>query len=327
MTLTRDKTWPVTGIVLGVILLVVLGLGYWSNVLERERYFQSRNFRFIGELASQTSSLIENRARTFRESVSDSRVHAPGVVGDQSGRSWQDVVLGSMRAAGLESDLARAVILSPGSSERPPAAPALRSYRSAIRSDGPDLVISWVPPSEGPPELSMRLPASAVLGNTFKPKLGMGAFDTLILATSAGQVVYAVGRRASEMQATSVTAILPIPVEKERAELARFADTISEQRVEIAGVSYRMFAQPCCRSDTLESGAKQSTSTGFVVIGLAETEVMRVASWAISPVLVLLGVAAVMAALVGWPFLKCALMGAQQRITLRDVIGLGGSAL
>src|SRR5262245_29335601 len=149
MTINRDGTWPVTGIVLGVVLLMVLGLAYWSNVLERERYFQSRNFRFIGELASQTQSLIENRARIFRESASE---QVPGVVGNRSGRSWRDAVLTSMSAASLESDLARAVILSPDSSERPPTAPELRTYRSVVRGEGPDLLISWLPQSDDSPE-------------------------------------------------------------------------------------------------------------------------------------------------------------------------------
>ena len=107
MKVARDKTWPVTGIVLGLVLLMVLALASWSNVLERERYFQSRNFRFVGELASQTASLIENRARMLRESISDSRVHAPSGVEDQSEMSWRELVLVSMRRAGLKKAIWR----------------------------------------------------------------------------------------------------------------------------------------------------------------------------------------------------------------------------
>ncbi len=173
----------------------------------------------------------------------------------------------------------------------------------------------------------MRLPVDAALAGVFRAKLGMGAFDTMVLATPNGQVVYAAGRRAAEMQAMSVSAILPVPAGKEHVDLTGLADTIFEERVRIAGVEYRMFAQPCCRSDALDAPVGPAPATGFMVIGLADTEAMRVASLAISPVLVLAGVALVMAALVGWPFLKCALMGAQQRITRRDVISLGTSSL
>lgn len=330
MKVTRDgvKTWPVTGFVLGLVALGVLGLAYWSSVLDRERYFQSRNFRLIADLASQTSNLIDNRARIFRDSVGDPRVHELEDENSQGRPPWHDLAARLIRdTTGAESDLARAVIVSPGANADPPTAPELKNYRQVARGDGPNLQISWVPPFGSQPTVSMRVPASATLGSTFRPKLGTGAFDTLVLATPEGQVVYAVGRRASEMQATSVTAILPVPAGKERADVARFADTISEQRVEIAGVGYRMFAQPCCRTEPIDVGGGRAVSSGFVVIGLADTEAMRIASWTISPVLVLFGVAGVMAALVGWPFLKCALMGVQQRITRRDVVSLGTSSI
>ena len=51
------------------------------------------------------------------------------------------------------------------------------------------------------------------------------------------------------------------------------------------------------------------------------------ASLAISPVLVLAGVVLVIALLVGWSFLKVALIGSQQRVTRIDVLQLGASAI
>jgi hypothetical protein len=173
----------------------------------------------------------------------------------------------------------------------------------------------------------MRLPLEAILEGPFRVKLGLGAFDTLVLATPNGQVVYALGRRASEMQSMSVSAILPVPAGKDSADVARLAHTISEERVEIAGVTYRMFVQPCCRSEAADAGIGPAQPTGFLVVGLTDADAMRGASLAISPVLVLAGIALVLAALVFWPFLKCALMGAQQRMTRRDVISLGASSL
>ena len=219
------------------------------------------------------------------------------------------------------------MIVSPGNGERPPTAPELRSYRSAVRSEGPDLLISWLPQSANSPALSMKLPASAILGNTFKPKLRAGhiRYPGSRDARGTGRI------RRGTPRVGDAGNVGDGDSPDSRGEGTRRRCPVRGHDLRAASrdrrVSYRMFARPCCRSDTPENGGKQSTSTGFVVIGLAETEVMRVASWAISPVLVLFGVAAVMAALVGWPFLKCALMGAQQRITSRDVIGLGGSAL
>jgi hypothetical protein len=328
MKVNRDrfKSWPVTAVVLGLAALAALGVAYWSNVQDRERYLQSRNFRLLSDLASQTANLIENRARIFRDTIGDPRVQAPASW-KEGAESWQDEAASLLRTEGLADDLARAVIVWPRGSTVPASSPQLKEYRLAVKGEGSSLLINWVPPSESQAPFSMRVPAAAALANTFTQKLRLGAFDTLVLATPAGQVVYAVGRRAAEMQATSVAAVLPVPSGRERPDFNRFAETISEQRVQIAGVEYRMFAQPCCRSDAPEVQAGSARSTGFMVIGLTETEAMRVASWAISPVLVLSGVALVMAALVGWPFLKCALMGAQQRITRRDVISLGTSSL
>ena len=317
----RFKSLPVTGVVLGMVALGILGVAYWSNVQDRERYLQSRNFRLLADLASQVSNLIENRARIFRDTVGDPRVQAA------EPWQWLDRATAQMRAAGAENDLAHAVIVSPKGSTTPPSAPELKDYQWAVGSERSSLLVSWVPPPGGQTVLTMRLPVDAALAGVFRAKLGMGAFDTMVLATPNGQVVYAAGRRAAEMQAMSVSAILPVPAGKEHVDLTGLADRIFEERVRIAGVEYRMFAQPCCRNDALDAPVGRSPATGFMVIGLADTEAMRVASLAISPVLVLAGVALVMAALVGWPFLKCALMGAQQRITRRDVISLGTSSL
>src|SRR5262245_9889456 len=104
VTQDRVKTWSVTGIVLSLVALMVGGLAYWSNVLERERYFQSRNFRVVAELASQTSNLIENRARIFRDTIGDSRVHASAVL---QGSAWQGIASGLLRGDDVEKGLPR----------------------------------------------------------------------------------------------------------------------------------------------------------------------------------------------------------------------------
>ena len=172
----RGKTWPVTGFVLGLVAVITLGLAYWSNVLDRERYFQSRNFRLLADLASQTSNLIENRGRIFRDTVGDPRVHEPaGGRAQEEGPTWQDVASALMRDTGVESDLSRAVIVSPAAkayAAHRPGAQELSSWRS--RGDGPSLEVSWVPPFGSQPALSMRLPASATPGQYVQAEAGHG---------------------------------------------------------------------------------------------------------------------------------------------------------
>ena len=60
------KNWPVMGGLLGTIAVAAIGLAYWSNVQDRERYLQSRNFRLLAVLARQAEQLLENRTRGVR---------------------------------------------------------------------------------------------------------------------------------------------------------------------------------------------------------------------------------------------------------------------
>jgi len=73
MTLRADalKSLPVAGALLSLAALAALGLAYWGSVVDRQHYLQSRNFRLLAVLASQTENLIDNRARIFREEMAD----------------------------------------------------------------------------------------------------------------------------------------------------------------------------------------------------------------------------------------------------------------
>ena len=106
----------------------------------------------------------------------------------------------------------------------------------------------------------------------------------------------------------------------------RFASAIADEPVRIGGTDYRMYTQPCCRFASPTTPVNSSPS-GFVVIGLADEDALRSLSLAISPLLVLAGAAFVMACLVAWTFLKCSLMGVQQRLRRHDVINLLASGL
>ena len=148
----------------------------------------------------------------------------------------------------------------------------------------------------------------------------------MALATPDGRIVFAVGPQAAELKASRIAALLPGAPEKDASNLMRFASAIADEPVRIAGIDYRMFTQPCCRADGLTSPVNSSTP-GLVLIGLSEADALRSLSLAISPVLVLAGAAFVMACLVGWAFLKCSLMGVQQRLGRHDVINLLASGL
>ncbi len=321
MTLRADalKSLPVAGALLSLAALAALGLAYWGSVVDRQHYLQSRNFRLLAVLASQTENLIDNRARIFRDAMAAAA--APSE--DSTLKDW---------LAGAVSSLREANLLDPAI-ESPAAAPsevqaALPGYRPSVTGDGAALRIAFRPPDPKTlPAVSMRVPAAAVLDGIFTPKLRQGAFDTLVLATPSGRVVYAAGRRANEMHAMTLAALVPALSTAAGPGFAPVARSIAEHRVTMAGVEYRMFVQPCCRNDESAAASADSAGDGLVVVGLTEVEAMRSASLAISPVLVLAGVAFVLAALVSWAFLKVALINAEQRVTSMDVLQLGASTV
>jgi hypothetical protein len=199
------------------------------------------------------------------------------------------------------------------------------SHRVAFSGDGPWLRVAWHSDQGAGerPVIERRLEAKDVLDEIFGPKLRQGAFDTLALATRDGQVVFAMGRRSTELHVTTLAA-LTSQTSGTAANMPLVTDTIAEHRVAIAGVAYRMFVQPCCRGDARTTA---DATTGLVVVGLADADAMRSDALAISPVLVLGGIVLVLAAIVSWAFLKVALVHAQERVTPLDALQLGASSV
>ncbi|MEZ5285794.1 MAG: hypothetical protein R2712_13495 [Vicinamibacterales bacterium] len=273
------------GSLLGVLALSALGLTYWSNVKEREHYLQSRNFRLLAVLASRTENLLANRARIFHDIVVGQTTQS----GETSER-WLETVTQRLREAGTnENGLNLSVPeVTANLSARQVRAGLVRSEMRAS-AHGSALRLEW-PLSESPAAvLGLRIPADTALGALFESRVRQGAFDTVALATSDGTVVYAAGRRAGQLRATSLAAVVPSSTSEGGGGFGRYASTIADVDVRLAGAAYRMFMQPCCRFGS-------DAGHGLVVVGLADADALYVASLAISPVLVLGGVCFVLAA-------------------------------
>jgi hypothetical protein len=315
------KAVPVMGATLAAAAVAALGLLYWSNVQDREHYLQSRNFRLLDVLARQSEQLFENRRRVYVTEITPwltaIKPRAQWVPWPAAPRSSEE--RGPSQGA-LHEVEGGDVWLTGRKIDSEKLKGQLRNYESRTLSDRQDLQFEWFPGAGTDSKetvLKIKVPADRLLDTIFLPKLSQRAFDTLLLADVKGTVVYAAGRRATEMHATSVAALLPKGTETTGDKIS-IADRVSEERVLIAGVQYRMFKQPCCRS---------AETDGFVVVGLLESQTMLEASLAISPVLVLAGVVLVIALLVCWSFLKVALIGPQQRVTRVDVLQLGASGI
>ena len=361
------RNLPVVGTLLVLVAIAALGLAYWSNVTSRERYLQSRNFRLLGDIAEQTQTMLFDTEQVIRRSIQiAARTASPGAadgtrtrpcaVPDPKDRPlstrpldketadrWASEVRCNLprqrrdgqndkrsadrRIAPIELWRGEATI-QPSAASVSEVAEQFKQYRTSVLSVGSDVLFEWAPADRplANRSFSFQLPADALFAGAFNQARWDRVFSTMALATPDGRIVFAVGPQAAELKASGVAALLPSASEKDGPNLMRFASAIAEEPVRIAGIDYRMFTQPCCRADSLTPPVKSSTP-GLVLIGLTDADALRSLSLAISPVLVLSGAAFVMACLVGWAFLKCSLMGAQQRLGRHDVINLLASGL
>jgi hypothetical protein len=332
---------------LGVVVIAGLGLAYWGNVTSRERYLQSRNFRLLSDVAEQTEGILTNSQEHVRQSIGS----AAGA--DKAPSRLLDKSAADQLAAEVKKTLQATRESRDSGGNRPSAdrrmAPAelwrgepviqptavsvsqisarIQQFRPSTSVVGSDLRFEWAAADARLPKFTFQLPAAALFAGSFNQARWDRAFSTMALATPDGRIVLAVGSQAAELKSSGVAPLLPVAAENAPSNLVRFASVIANEPVRIAGIEYRMFSQPCCRgadnlAPTVDAGAQ-----GMVLIGLAEADALRSLSLAISPVLVLSGAAFVMACLVGWTFLKCSLMGVQQRLGRHDVINLLASGL
>lgn len=360
------RNLPVVGTLLGIVAIAALGLAYWGNVTSRGRYLESRNFRLLSDVAEQTQTTLYDSEQIVRRSICDGFRAVDASAADEickaktegahaaDSRRLLDKDAANRWAARINTDLRAKrprrggphhqrpgdrriapielwrgeVTVQPSAASVSAIAEQFQQYRTSVIGVGADLRLEWTSANQLLPTIGFQLPAAALFTGAFNQARWDRAYSTMALATPDGRIVFAVGPQAAELKASGVAALLPGASEKEKdgANLMRFATAITNQPVRITGTDYRMFTQPCCRAASPTTPVNSSTP-GLVVIGLSDAEALRSLSLAISPVLVLAGAAFVMASVVGWAFLKCSLMGEQQRLGRHDVINILASGL
>ncbi len=307
---------PIAGTALLVAAAGIIALVYLNNVQQQQRYLASRNFRLLTTLAVQAEHVLSNHARVIRN-----RLGSP-----QEGMSVEQW-LSPERFGPRTRVTAVASSAAPGGAA--PGRADLDEYDVSVAGKGSTLEFKWQPREPGSqPDFSIAVAADGLLAPIFAPKVGQGAFDTLLLATPRGEVVYATGRRQQELRAVELGSLLVgVTASSTDETFATLARSISASDVVIAGVKYRLFLQPCCHAAADSDRAAEHARAGLIVGGLVESDALRSASMAVSPLVVLLAILFTLGALVGWPFLKLALIGPQQRVTGWDVLQLGASSV
>jgi hypothetical protein len=328
-----------------MVLIVTLGAAgalYGIFVIEQRQYLVSRNFRLLNTTASQTENTIRAVGRIFEALLSknapeDRAADAEASVPRRRGGGALASDAAAIREPQWLKDLKADVpmLRQIDGADLPQVLPrgrdAVVTYKRLWNADERLLLsLRWTDQKKTPGAMDLRLKLAPILEPIFAPKLAQRAFDTLALATLDGRVLFAKGGRQQELQSSSLDALVRRPRGKTPpVEFAQLARTSAVDEVEIAGVRYFLFVQPCCRSLewTDASGSGPHSNAGMIVVGLADAATLSTGSYAISTALIKLATGAVLLALVGWPFLKLWLIGERQRVRVLDVVQLGASSV
>ena len=166
---------------------------------------------------------------------------------------------------------------------------------------------------------------------------GRGAFDSLLIASPDGRVVFQSGdaklRMASLDRLTRRSA--PEQTETTFQDLAR-APALTD--VVVSGATYKLLTQPCCGrmirapvASTAGEGAAAAPASGsaapvkppddgWVLCGLVSSANLSSRSYAVSFSTLVLLCALLVLGLLSWPFLKLTFLGEAQRVKVYDVV-------
>ena len=314
MGITRPATLRIAGAFLAIAAVAACAVAYGTFVVEQRQYFTGRNFRLLSTLARQFDGAVEAEARVLANLAGDVNADAsPSDYSNAATKKWLRLRENQYSATDVEFKKPLKTLPRPDGEYDFDAGPRFR-LNVHVRSRG----------ESGEPLLFAQLRMQPVLGPIFPPKTApQGPFDTVLLANTSeqGDVRYAVGARAHELQSTGLASLLR--QKSEGGDQPRpFADlvrTTSVNDVSIAGVQYKLFIQPCCAS-TLGNRP-------LVLAGLVESDTLRSQSWEIPTTLVKLAVMLILIALIAWPFLKLALIGDRQKVRASDFFQLGASSI
>ena len=290
----------IVGLLLVVVAAAACAVAYGVFVVEQRQYFTGRNFRLLSTLATQFDNTVRAEARVIASLAGDA--------GEQGNilKSWVSLRQARYPANDIQFEKVRLLRNATAEYTFEPG-PEFR-LRVHVRPQG----------ESGDPIVVARLRMARVLDPIFTTRKAQGAFDTLVLATQEGDVLYVSGRRVHELRSSGLATL-----GRSGAQPRPFSDLVRTTAVEdvsVAGVAYKLFIQPCC-IPTLAGGK------ALVLAGLVESDALRSQSWAISTTLVKLAVMAMLIALIGWPFLKLALIGDRQKVRVSDLFQLGASSV
>ena len=314
------------------ILLLLAAIGalaaYYSiYVTERADYLTGRNLRLVGQLGRQVEAAVADQ-ETVLASYSNyyrpeqfvaffpcvarlARPHVP---------MFTYVTLtGPAGGARTDCKAVEGFARADNPAPAPLAAPVIFVERDSGTPWGR---------RTGPPLSSVNqfvVPIASVVDPLFSAHARAGVFDTLLLATTGGRVIYQAP--GSDLRLTTLNRLMQRQEDGSRKEVDFSALPLTSQvlDVELSGGRYKMYLQSCCAA--LTEGAAAADRPGWLVAGLIANGTVRSDSLAISFSMMALAGAAILFAIFSWPFVKLALIGEGQRLRVRDVLLIGVCAV
>ena len=177
------------------------------------------------------------------------------------------------------------------------------------------------PPLDAASTVPFRVDLSRLLAPILSHQVSEGAFDSLVLVTPSGRVIYSEG--SSDVRLTSLDGLLLQQADgtwKDQpfAGLGRASQVLD---VQISGGQYVLYLQPCCTDFSDVPTAEKEP--GWVLAGLTDSSNLRMSSLAVSFSVMAFSGGLILLAIFSWPFLKLTLIGQEQRLRVIDVLVVG----
>lgn len=304
-------------ILFGLSSLLFLGAYYFFFAQRKYSYLTGRNFRFLATIGKQLEASLASQARQFRSLAQAEKL--------------TEALKNEEAKSRLVNEIAPKFENVTSSGPKQEAQAVSRQMRMELRHAPEEPLIDAFYPAQVEKGKYLALQGSIKLKSIVEPLFDTrGAFDTLLLANTKGEVIYQQGIRDLSVRQLGSLLDKSRVFPPRRGEMARsVTDLLSSSSdsypVELNGREYRLFVKPVelplrkPGSRTSEAHREQT----WLICGLVPQKELVYKSLAVSSALLFFLLGALLLALLSWPFLKLKLIGEAQRVGLFDVLLLG----
>jgi len=280
---------------------------YFVYVKQQTRYVVGRNFRVLATLGGELQATVDSGRTVIRSFLKHPEVLADrgcDTAGFKSIAEDFAPLLRSIQIDGwdCQSKTAKSLLLR----FQEPSGTAWRFVESVTT------------PNRAAASADLNL--IEILQPLLSGETQQDLFASIALTTTRGRVIFQTGDPHLQVADFSQ---LPLRTEgaKDSQTFAQLSNSPTLAELDLGGLSYAFFIQPCCHGMTIDGSAPNPS--GWVIGGLIPQRELRSAGTAFPTSVVLAISVTLLVAVFGWPFLKLVLIGDQQRVRAHDVLLVG----